>query len=193
MKKLLLFSALLLTVFANAQSSKREEGIKIGLKGGLNVANMYGDIKDNTFRTSLHIGALAEVIVNDNFSVQPELLFSGQGYSDEGMGGYSRYKFNYLNLPVMAKYYVANNLSIEAGPQVGYLLSKKHKTDETNENVDDLNPVDFSVCFGAGYELKTGVFFQLRYNLGVTNVNKAENSAVEFSNGVFQASIGILF
>lgn len=193
MKKLLVVVAVITAVFANAQSSKREEGIKFGLKGGLNVANMYGDIEENTFRTSLHIGVVSEIIVNDNFSIQPELLFSGQGYSDEGFNGYSRYKLNYVNLPVMMKYYVADRLSIEAGPQLGVLVSGKHKTDLSNDDVENLNTVDFSVCAGAGYELESGVFFQLRYNLGITNVYEAKNPVVEYSNGVFQASIGILF
>jgi Outer membrane protein beta-barrel domain len=195
MKKILTLAVLITMFYSNAQSSKREEGIKLGIKGGLNVSNFMGDIEDNAIRTSIHIGLVSEVIVNDNFSVQPELLYSGQGYTYDGsIPGYSRSKYNYILLPVLAKYYVAHNVSVEAGPQVGFLLSSKNKTSDANTKIGDQNPVDFSVDLGAGYELKTGVFFQLRYNLGLTNVNNASSSdALNYTNSVFQASIGILF
>ncbi len=195
MKKILTIAALVATFYSNAQSSKREEGIKLGIKGGLNVANFMGDIEDNAIRTSLHIGMVSEIIVNDNFSVQPELLYSGQGYTYNGdIPGYRRSKYDYVLLPVLAKYYVAHNVSVEAGPQVGFLLSSKEKTSDTNTKIGDQSPVDFGVDLGVGYELKTGVFFQLRYNLGLTNVNNAPSSgALDYTNSVFQASVGILF
>ncbi|MFN8274138.1 MAG: porin family protein [Flavobacteriaceae bacterium] len=179
----------LLTV--HAQKSKREEGIKLGIKGGLNVSNLSGDIKDVAIRTSIHLGLLAEIIVTDKFSIQPELMYSGQGATVTSTGG-GRLKYDYVNLPVLAKFPVANGLSFEAGPQLGFLVSAKYKTNDSNDKIEDTKTLDFGLGGGLEYELKNGVIFQARYNLGLTNINSASDN-FRVSNNVIQASVGYLF
>lgn len=179
----------LLTV--HAQKSKREEGTKLGIKGGLNVSNLSGDIKDVAIRTSIHLGLLAEIIVTDKFSIQPELMYSGQGATVTSTGG-GRLKYDYVNLPVLAKFPVANGLSFEAGPQLGFLVSAKYKTNDSNDKIEDTKTLDFGLGGGLEYELKNGVIFQARYNLGLTNINSASDN-FRVSNNVIQASVGYLF
>ena len=74
MKKLLLSIALVSFCFsANAQ---------FGAKAGLNLASMTGESAgDLDARTSLHLGFTAEIEISDSFSLQPELIYSGQGYT----------------------------------------------------------------------------------------------------------------
>ncbi len=64
-------------------------------------------------------------MISEKFAFQPELLYSAQGsdYDDEDFSG--SVKADYLNVPLMAKYYVGEGFSLEAGPQVGLLLSAK--------------------------------------------------------------------
>lgn len=178
-----------------AQKTKQDEGIKIGIKGGLNIANVQGDYKNNEIRTSVHVGLLSEIIVSDKFSIQPELLYSGQGFTDTKIGGSGRHKFDYITLPVMAKFYIMNdNLSLEAGPQIGFLVSAKNQNSATNYSVKNQNVVDFGLNLGLGYELKNHVFFQGRYNLGLSNINNAANSDIfKYRNSVIQLSVGYLF
>lgn len=195
MKKTYLLISLLTIFSLNAQKTKRDEGVKLGIKGGLNVANFYGDIQDNSIRTSVHIGLVSEFVVSKVFSIQPEILFSGQGFTDDGTNAYSRKKFNYINLPIMGKFYVLKeNLSIEAGPQVGFLVSSKNKTNTTNYSVQNQQVVDFGINAGAAYEFNNHVFVQTRYNLGLTNVNKSSAAfAQNYSNSVIQVSVGYFF
>ncbi|WP_300569795.1 porin family protein [Flavobacterium sp.] len=195
MKKLYLVCAFLMIISAQAQKTKQDEGIKLGIKGGLNVSNFAGDITDNEIRTSIHIGLVSEIIVSEKFSIQPELLYSGQGFSDKSESGFSRSKFDYINLPVLAKFYVMNdNLSIEAGPQIGFLISAKNKNSAANTSIEDQKVVDFGLNLGLGYELENHVFFQGRYNLGLTNINNSDSSsAVKYTNTVIQFSVGYLF
>lgn len=192
MKKLFFLTLALCTVLVtNAQKSKREEGIKLGIKGGLNVANLMGDVEDVAIRTSIHAGLVAEIIVNDKFSIQPELLYSGQGASDTSTGG-GRIKLDYITLPVLAKFPIAKNLSLETGPQVGFLVSGKYKTNDSNDKIEDVKTIDFGLNAGLNYELNNGVFFQARYNLGLTDTGYAEENN-RASNTVIQFSIGKLF
>lgn len=196
-RKIILIVSFCLALSANAQKSKREEGIKIGIKGGLNVSNFIGDKmeeRNNTFRTSVHLGLLTEIIVSDKFSIQPELLYSGQGYSGSADPGFSRSKYNYINLPVLAKLYVAKKLSIEAGPQLGFLLSAKERTDDDKIKIPNQKAVDFGLNLGLAYDLKNGVFFQTRYTLGLSNINSGDNAnADKYTNSVLQFSVGYMF
>lgn len=193
MKKIVLFLGILFCVQTNAQSSKREEGIVLGVKGGLNMSNFMGDIKDQSMRTSVHLGLLAEIIVSDNFSVQPELLYSGQGSSDKSAPGFRRIKLDYITLPVLGKFGLTDKLSFEAGPQLGFLVSSKYKTDETNNKIEGIKTLDFGLNAGLEYELSNGVIFQGRYNLGLTDTGITGDSNKRASNSVIQFSIGYLF
>lgn len=192
MKKILILTIILFSVSLFAQKSKKDEGITIGLKGGLNVSNFEGDIKENTFRTSVHVGIFSEIMISDKFSLQPELLYSGQGFSGRAIPGFSRSKYDYINLPVLAKIYIAEKISIEAGPQIGFLISAKNRTTDDNVKIQDQKTVDFGLNLGLAYDLKNGMFFQTRYNLGLSNVNSGTNSnAVKYTNAVIQISVGI--
>ena len=190
-KTLIVLIAIGIAAFANAQKTKQDEGIKIGIKGGLNVSNLMGDVKDVAIRTSIHAGLVAEIIVNDKFSIQPELLYSGQGASDTSTGG-GRIKLDYITLPVLGKFPIAKNLSLETGPQIGFLVSGKEKTNDSNETIPNTKTIDFGLNAGLNYELNNGVFFQARYNLGLTDIGfYGDNERA--SNAVIQFSIGKLF
>jgi hypothetical protein len=190
-KTLIVLIAIGIGAFANAQKTKQDEGIKLGIKGGLNVSNLMGDVKDVAIRTSIHAGLVAEIIVNDKFSIQPELLYSGQGASDTSTGG-GRIKLDYITLPVLGKFPIAKNLSLETGPQIGFLVSGKEKTNDSNETIPNTKTIDFGLNAGLNYELNNGVFFQARYNLGLTDIGfYGDNKRA--SNSVIQFSIGKLF
>lgn len=195
-KTLIVFLAIGLGTLANAQKSKQDEGIKLGIKGGLNIANVYGDIDDNAIRTSVVLGLFGEFIVTNKFSIQPELLYSGQGFSNQTPNDFSRVKLDYVLLPIMAKFYLhQNDLSLEVGPQLGFLVSGKEKTNEANEKIENISKVDFDLNVGLGYELKNNIYFQGRYNLGITNLNSDSDTsgAIKYSNAVIQLSVGYLF
>lgn len=191
MRKIILLTGILFYANLNAQSSKKDEGIVFGLKGGLNISNFIGDIQNNDIRTSAHFGLISEIMINDKFSLQPELLYSAQGYSGRPAPGFSRSKYDYITIPVLAKIYLAEKISIEAGPQVGFLVSAKEKTDADKVTIPNQKTVDFGLNIGLAYDFKNGVFFQTRYNLGLSNVNAGPNeNAVKYTNSVVQLSVG---
>lgn len=192
MKKFIVIVLIICCATTNAQKSKKDEGIVFGIKGGLNISNLIGDIQDTSIRTSVHLGVLSEIIVSDHFSIQPEILYSGQGFSGRDTPGFSRSKYDYINLPVLAKIYVAEKLSVEAGPQIGFLLSAKERTTDDNITIPNQKAVDFGLNLGLAYDLKNGVFFQSRYNLGLSNVNSGPTSnGVKYANSVIQLSVGV--
>lgn len=194
MKKLIFLSLLSVFVLSSCVTPR------FGLRGGANFATVTGDDVDNLdSRIGLFFGGTAEFeVVADKFSIQPELLYSMQGaeYSDSG-GFDGRFKLDYLNVPVMAKVYVADGLFLEAGPQFGLLLSAKDEYDEPISGEDDIKDtvkdLDIGGNVGLGYQFGSGLNFNARYNFGLSNFNDFEDSTETLKNGVFSLGVGFRF
>jgi hypothetical protein len=119
-KKLLLTSVVLvLTSYTFAQ------GISGGVKAGLNLADQRyssdGSTADSKVKPGLHAGLFLIAMINEKFAVQPEVLFSMQGCKldiDGFDGNYETY-FNYVAIPLLARYNITDRISVHAGPQLG--------------------------------------------------------------------------
>lgn len=194
MKKLFLFAILFVFCFAinaQSQSTRSPEEVRFGLKVGANFATLTGDTENVKSRTSLHFGGVVEIPISENFSVQPEILYSSQGAKDSNSD--DELKLDYLNIPVLAKFYVAHGLSIEAGPQIGFLLSAKEEFDGESEDIKDfIKGTDFGLSLGIGCRMATGLNFGARYNIGLSDIPEGDGDG-NIKNGVFQVFIGLLF
>jgi hypothetical protein len=181
MKKVLFAAvAVLGFTFANAQETK------FGAKAGFNMSNLAGADNASTL-IGIHLGGFAEFKLSDKFAVQPELLFSMQGAGFDG----GDTKLNYINIPVMAKYFVTENISIEAGPQIGFLMSAKADGTDVKEGY---NSTDFGINLGGSYYLNDNMFLTARYGFGLSDVEKDLPSDEKGSkNSVFQLSFGYKF
>lgn len=166
------------------------QNVDFGVKGGLNFATLAGDA-DGDGVTSVHIGGLAVIGLNDFFAIQPEIMYSGQGSDFDGQ----ELQIDYINVPVLAKFLVGDGFSLEVGPQFGFKVNSEVKQDNISVDIDDgINTFDLSAAFGASYKLDLGLFFQARYNRGLTNVfeDSADND-LSTPNSVFQLSVGYMF
>lgn len=180
MKKLI-FILLFLVIGMNQSNAQM---LKFGVKAGANFASLDGDgVEGLDTYTSFHFGALLEVKVFENFSIQPELLYSSQGakVSDENVKDIN---FNYVTVPVLAKFYlITDKLSLEAGPQFSFLV---------NENVPnqfESESFDFAAVGGLGLNITDNIFVQARYVAGLTEASKD----AEVKNRVVQVSVGYRF
>ncbi|MHC0442285.1 porin family protein [Flavobacterium sp. 3-210] len=163
MKKLILSAiALMAFAFCNAQDTR------FGIKGGLNISNVVGGEVENTKSlVGFHVGGFAEIHVVEKFFIQPELLYSAQGTKVDGpFGSDGDVKLNYLNIPVLAKYYIIDKkFNVEAGPQLGILLSAKAEGEDIK---DFTRSVDFGFNIGAGYSFTDNFSVGLRYTIGLS-------------------------
>lgn len=156
----------------------QEKGFSWGVKAGLNLSDFIGkDMKDTKIKGNLNAGIFTEFRCSDKFSVGPELVYSAQGTSMGKMEGETlRIKAEYINLPIMAKYYVANKFSISLGPQIGYAIRMKGKAGSEKEkfNKDAYNKFDLAIGVGG------------TYNFGLTKVfkdSKTKNSVIQIGLG----------
>lgn len=206
---------MLYTIFVSITVMSQNQKVKIGVKAGLNISSLAFDENEmnSSSRTGFTAGVMVEIPLAKNFSLQPELLYSQQGgktsFFDSDVTN-SNYKgtieLNYLNIPLMLKYYVVKGLSVQAGPQIGILLKANNKYEDNflgYENHESFNlkdystGIDTSVNFGLGYQFKDKFYTDLRYNISYSNVFKDGDANYfinqDMKNRVFQISLGYFF
>lgn len=189
MKKVILSAiAVLAFGFANAQD------VKFGVKGGLNIASISPN-EGGSSKIGFNLGGFADIKISDKFHVQPELLYSGQGEKNEFSGVTVNSNLNYINIPVMAKFFVAEGFNIQAGPQLGFLLSADVSGNGQSVSIkDQFKTVDFGVNFGLGYDIGENMMVDLRYNLGLGGLAKdLPSGAKDSNNRVIALSFGYKF
>jgi opacity protein-like surface antigen len=181
MKKIF-FSALAICAFGFANAQDGDSSMRFGIKGGVQFTNFAGDDAEGSEgATGFYVGGLVDFAVAENFHVQPELLYSVEGAEDSSI--------SYLRIPIMAKYYVMEGLSLQAGPEVAFKVGAEDDlTDELTKSID------FGLGIGAGYELTNGLMFDVRYNLGLSNISEEfEGESFDIKNTGFQVGLGYRF
>ena len=185
MKKILLTAAAVFAFsFANAQD------VKFGAKAGLNFSSLANAEGAKT-QVGFHLGGYATISVSDKFAVQPELLYSAQGAKFEG----GSLNLSYINIPVMAKFNVADKFNLEVGPQIGLLMSATAKSSAGSLDVKEgYKTMDFGLNFGAGYDVAENINVGLRYCLGLSQLEKELASGeTATKNTNIQLSLGYRF
>jgi opacity protein-like surface antigen len=174
MKKVLLSAVAIMAFGVAAQA----QDMKFGVKAGANFTNFAGDDVDTDGKTGFYVGGLADFGISGNFHIQPELLYSSEGADDASI--------DYIRIPVMAKYYVMEGLSLQAGPEVAFKVASE------NDFVDEATKsIDFGIGAGVAYELPMGVFFDARYNLGLSNISDVDGG--DLKNTGFMVGAGYRF
>ncbi len=193
--------------------------LSVGVRAGVNFANQTFEAEGLSISpdglTGLYVSIPVEIGISDKFSVQPELTYLQKGSSTKfdvlGFSTESTVTYNYLELPILAKYKFVktDDLGVyaAAGPSFGYALGGESKVslqgvEETTdidfgkEEFEDFNRLDVALNFGAGVEYQAGpgkLVLDLRYMLGLSNLNGAEDDDATTKNNGFAASIGYMF
>jgi hypothetical protein len=179
MKKVVLsLVVLLISASAFAQLSG-------GVKGGLNLANWGGDAEGTDMRPAFHVGGYVNFALSDAISLQPELLYNSVGFK-EGDGSLVA---DYISIPVMLLYNVNENFNIQAGPQLGLLMSAKAKEDGNSVDFKDFfTGTDFGVNVGVGANFGK-LNAAARYCIGLANIIE-DSGDQKVTNNVIQLSLG---
>jgi len=180
MKKLLFIALFSMAFISNAQE------VSFGVKAGVNFASVNGDdIEDIDGRTGLHIGAVAKIGFSELLAIQPEVVYSAQGFTgDEDVTA----KLDYINIPIMLDLTLAEGFSLQGGPQFGINVTGELDNGDETVDIDDVETMDIAVGIGAQYKLPMGLFFQARYVIGVNDIfdeTDAKNSVISLSAGWF--------
>jgi hypothetical protein len=167
-----------------------------GVKAGLNLANLSGDIEDTDMRPSFHVGGYVNYAFSEALSLQPELLFNSVGakssYDDPDFGEVTEtLKFTYLSIPVNLQYSFGA-INVHTGPQFGFLMGAKYQVeadgvDEEEDIKDGLKGLDLGWNIGLGASFGK-LNATARYNIGLSNISDSDEG--ELKNNVIQISLG---
>ena len=172
-----------------ASTAATAQHAEFGVKAGLNAAKFSNQSGSNyKLNPSFHIGILEHIHINKMFAVQPEVVFSLQGakYNFENTSG--KIHLGYINVPVLFQLMTESGLRFETGPQIGFLVSAKSKLGNASEDIkSEFKSTDFSWAFGVGYITPSKFGFDVRYNAGISDITKDNESNVK--NNVIQAGV----
>lgn len=156
-------------------------------------------------------GVEGEYQITPMISVAAGLLYSMQGTRWEDLESQTAYyramskdrmvNLSYLNIPIVANFYVLKGFALKAGVQAGFLLDSKGKETiydnlensevETSGDIEGIKKFDLSIPLGASYEFNN-VVIDARYNLGLTKVCPGEDNKSS-KNSVVQVTVGYKF
>ena len=196
MKKIMMIAAMMVaTVAAKAQF---EPGtFSLQPKVGFNLASITAD--DTKYKAGFAVGLEGQYQMNNWFGLSAAVMYQQQGTKVKDIDDF-KWNIDYVNIPLMAKFYVTKGLSLNVGLQPGFLVKSKFKVDDADLDVKDAcNKFDLSVPLSIAYELPMGLAFEARYTYGVTNVGKDAFDGTHASsydklyknkNSVFQITVG---
>jgi len=212
-KRAVFFAALFVFL---AHSGTAQE-TRFGLKGGLNYSSIVGDLTDGfKFRFSGHGGIFLEIDFSEKFKLQPELLYSSQGFqfstdlASIQTGGSTgdendfrtNVQLNFITVPILGKFALNDRLDVEFGPQFGFLINQVRKIKEldqaSNVNIDRKSTVsgdfqlDYGAAVGLGIRLSDDLSVAPRIYVGFRNRPNAQQGAQNY-NVAFQLSLNYMF
>ncbi|PJJ08995.1 outer membrane protein with beta-barrel domain [Flavobacterium sp. 1] len=174
-------------ISVQAQTNSNEP--QFGMKGGVNFSNIYNTkVDDNNILTSFNAGIYGAFPIADIISIQPEILYSRKGgeltYNNAFITGKTQFKLNYIEVPVLLKVNITNNLSVHAGPYFAYLIDAEINNDangsaidfENDYNNDDFNKFDVGISAGIGFGFDA-FGAGARYNYGLSTIGKERDFA----------------
>ena len=203
MKKTLIALACMILASGAAMAQK---AFTFGPKIGIDYTHQWGNNINDESALNHQVGAFMEYRLNNKFAIAPEVVFATHARPkmewvewfdhDPAIDVTTTYQTNYINIPVMFKYYVTPSLSIDLGPQFGFKVYDKYtdKWEEDGKMIKRKHNMyhrnfDFGLSLGATYNFTERFFVQARYTLGLIPISKGSNA----KNGNAQLSIGYRF
>jgi hypothetical protein len=202
---------LLISITSHAQ----QEYFEYGFKGGINLSSISGDgdkVSNYDTKASMNIGGYGLYKILPKLGIQAELLYSEQGFSDRFDSEEvdideikSLTRMQYINLPVLASYNLIEQLWIEGGVQVGYLVDAEEEEetrsidgsgqlDSVTKTIDQTNRyenLELGLLGGLRYKLSQNFMVQARYEKSINDIDK--DLVGDQFNEVWSFSVGFLF
>ena len=220
MKKIYIICILSALISLSAQAQKTT----FGVMAGVNFANIYSDDPSYSasMRVGFHIGGGVNFGINDNFSINADLLYTSRGakqkYSSTEVNNSTTItdayeetvSISYIEVPVLARYKLESGLYFNGGLSLAFLAGYKDESTITHTVVNSNNTnvsietstttdhtgirsTDLGLKFGLGYEASSGLDLALNYTLGLSNINDIAGYPYKYHHGVIGITVGYWF
>jgi len=181
----------------------------LGVKGGINIANVDTNIEDLPdvldSKTGFVGGGFVTLGLGSLFALQPELLYSQKGFEASEGELTAQLGTNYIEIPVLLKAQFKLAMlrpAVYAGPVVSFetscnldVVGVSFDCDD-DEDFLDRKKTEWGAVFGANLDFILGPVILIldgRYQLGLTNLADVPDADEEVKNRVWQIMAGIGF
>jgi opacity protein-like surface antigen len=174
MKKVLLIAVVALLGLGSVNAQDAKFGVVAGYH---NLSQkISGDGASISFDVNgFYVGVSGEFTLSETLNLQTELQYAS--VSQDGAS------IDLIVLPILAKYSVSEKFSLQAGPQLDFIVSDS----------EDANVLGLGLAIGAGFDITEKFYISTRYALGLTNRLEDAPSGVSIKFNTFQAGLGYRF
>lgn len=222
-KSIILAFFICTSIFSISSQEHYSANISIGIKAGGSLSQtMFSPGISQKMLPGIMGGAAVRYIEENHFGIIAELNYVQRGWKEdfkEAPYSFQR-ELSYLQIPLLAHIYFGGKrvkFFFNAGPEVGFLLSNRSKSNFDVSKIDELpdfpavhrntkqftmavkNKIDYGISAGLGLELninpKNSFILEGRFYYGLNNIfdsNKKDVFAA--SNGIsVMVSLGYMF
>lgn len=188
MKKIIAILTLLITMMASAPKANAQ-GFYFGVRGGMNLTSMT-DRPNSKIKAGGNVGLFGGYQFSTIVGLQVEALYSFQGFftgnipvSSEPRN--SMISYDYIKVPIIAKFYLIKGLNLEVGASFNFLTSSLAGT----EPLRGMNAFDFSIPIGVAYQFGRHFEVGARYDISTIRVDPSVSGA----NSLFSINVAWRF
>ncbi|MCX6231281.1 MAG: porin family protein [Bacteroidetes bacterium] len=193
-----------------AQEGNRDqrEDMKLGIKIGTNISNVYnaqGEAFTADSKFGFVLGGFLTIPISKFIGIQPEFLFSQKGFKATGVILGSPYEFtrttNYIDIPIFLTLKPAPSLTIMAGPQYSFLIKQSDAFTSTAVstlqeqvfNTDNIRKNTFCFIWGVDVNFNSLVIGgRVGWDL-YNNNGDGTSTTPRYKNGWYQLTLGLTF
>ncbi|MGB3605878.1 MAG: porin family protein [Psychroserpens sp.] len=150
-----------------------------GVRAGINISNLDFD-PDATFsnqhRNGFAFGGFVDHGFTESFSGYVEIQYSAEGAKADDL------RADYIQMPILARFSIGDNLTIGAGPMVSL---------KTWKDDDAFATFAYSGVGGIEYMITDELFIDARVHYGLSNILDDDIEGLEAQNTTFQFGFGI--
>lgn len=189
---------LLVAAITSAHAQTTSFGIKAGVQHNI-LRVTDGNTRAGLMGTGAHVGFITDLSFNENFSIQPNLLFNMKSVKQSDDGSISLYT---VDLPVNFLY-KTGGFFVGAGPNFSFGISAKSKQDgqEDQDLYEDpdgdaeapLKRFEMGANVLMGYRFANNLTLSANYTPGFSNLLNNDPGDNKYNTRVFGFSIGYMF
>ncbi len=173
------------------------------------IQKLNGEVLATKARLGLHIGGIVDYKFSNALSLQSGVLYVMNGYKLDYFFSNNIINVNTIEVPLSLIYKTGHpgkdRFFVGAGPYYALNLggTKKETGNGTSSTTtftagndrdnDGIKKNDFGLGLNVGYELTTGLYFRVHYQLGFVNLLPAGDADNSGYNRNYGFSVGYLF
>jgi hypothetical protein len=144
--------------------------IRYSAKAGMNLS--HWSTEGYASLVAFHAGGGVIFDLNDIYSLQTELLYSGKGSELPNYipSNPMRFSQQYLSMPIVLGYRL-KQVTFKLGQEVSYMIDSKIEVNEQEQEVPEaFKKWDWAIVGGASLQMIADLFLEVRYIYGLVDV-----------------------